>query len=274
MNQKLLDTLKANEKSFQKLSTDLLNTTNLTLQSTNSSSSLHTSASTSVLMNSAGSQFPGRSNMPNVGSMGQFRAQLWINFEKLMDNLYDSCSQVVQLQQILEKKKDLITNVFYIDEIDFAKIYSGKMYLINSSALAASSLAGNETPGAEVASVNSYDSICTVIDINEINSKKSIEFLYDMWRRLTTVLSTQLQLASNQSNYIKQTFQNEYPRLLKLQNDLWLRLTQLNGIVDRYRYPSQPQSDKSSSKNASLPSATTNFQRYLKINSHLDSVTK
>ena len=259
LNQKLVDTLRANEKHFQKLSGDLLNTTNLTLQSTSSSASLHSSVSTASALSSMGggsAQFPGRTNMPNVGSMGQFRAHLWTNVEKLMDNMYDSCSQIVQLQQILEKKKDLVTNVFYIDEIDFTKIYSGKMYLIAHGQLKDEDMLGAGSGETLNFIVNTYDGLCSIIDTNEINVKKSIEFMYDQWRRLTTLLNAQLLNSSNQSNYIKQTFQNEYPKLLKLQNDLWMRLIQLNPMIDRYRY--QVASGQQSEK---TPSRTSIYQR-------------
>ena len=125
LTNKLVDVLKSNEKSFQKTCNELLNSTNLTLMSTSSSSAALSSLSTGP------AQFPGRATMPNVGSMSQFRAQLWANMEKLSDILYDSCSQVYQLQQILEKKKDLLTNMFYLDEIDFGILFPGKMYLQN-----------------------------------------------------------------------------------------------------------------------------------------------
>ena len=61
--------------------------------------------------------------------MSQFRAQLWSNVEKLMDLMHDSCAQILQLQQILEKKKDLLTNLFYVDEIDFGSLFKGKSKL-------------------------------------------------------------------------------------------------------------------------------------------------
>ena len=78
--------------------------------------------------------------MPNVGSMSQFRAQLWMNMEKLSDTMYDSCSQVYQLQQILEKKKDLLTNLFYLDEIDFGSIFPNRMYLVAISSFSTDSV--------------------------------------------------------------------------------------------------------------------------------------
>ena len=106
-------------------------------------------------------------------------------------------------------------------------IQKGKMYL-------------SEKNPAQVVDQNrrviAYECICTIIDTTEINAKKSIEIMYEQWRVLTSVLNTSLLSACNQSNYVKQTFQNEYPKLLKLQNDFWVRLLQLNPLVDRYQY--------------------------------------
>ncbi len=124
------------------------------------------------------------------------------------------------------------------------------MYL--SSQLATSEAAFSSTPTlneslVNMIVVNSYESICSALDSQEFGSKKSIEFLYDQWRSLANILNGAILTACNQSNYIKQTFQNEYPKLLKLQNDLWLRLLQLNPLIDRYRYLLQSSSDKSSS---------------------------
>jgi len=212
---KLVQTTTANERHFHKRLTQLLDTTSLTLQATNSASSASLTASSS----STG-QFPGRANMPNVGAMGQFRANLWANVEKLMDGLFDACAQVCQLQQILEKKKDPVTNALYVDELELP---SAGMFLADSASSA----------------VVAYDSVRACVD-----DKRSLELLYDQWRRLTSVLSSSLLAACNQSNYIKQTFQNEYPKLLKLQNDFWLRLVQLWPLVDRYRYPADKQGHK------------------------------
>jgi len=223
----LNQTLKTNEKNFQKLSNELLDTTNLTLLSTHTG--LNTSQS-AVNLNTSGQQFPGRVNMPNIGSMSQFRAQLWSNVEKLMDTLYDSCAQICQLQQILEKKKDLLTNLFYVDEVDFGSLVKGKMYLIDSPK------PDDESTDDDQSKIIVHESICAFIDLNEINTRKSIEFLYDQWRLLATSLTSSIQNACSQSNYIKQTFQTEYPKILKLQNDLWHRLLQLNPLIDRYRY--------------------------------------
>ena len=290
LTQKLNQCLKSNEKNFQKVSMDLLDTTSLTLKSTSSTSNLTSLPSSASLAsynnpiqaNASNIQFPGRTTMPNVGSMSQFRAQLWSNVEKLMDSLYDSHAQIFQLQQILEKKKDLLTNLLYIDEIDFSVLFNGKMYL---SSLTMSNQEEDYSTGepSPISKVLTYESIYAIVELSEHNMKKTIEFLYEQWRCLTNVLSTSILSACNQSNYIKQTFQNEYPKLLKLQNDLWLRLLQLNPLMERYRYlntqvsavsqsgQSLSQSDKSKQKNQqsinqaklSLNSTGSNSANYL-----------
>lgn len=171
LNQKLLECLKASERSFRKTCQDLLDTTNLTLLSTSSSSAaLHTSASSSAFLTSSGTsgggaggatQYPGRSTMPGLGMTGQFRAQLWSNVEKLMDAMYDACSQTLQLQIILEKKKDLVSNLLYLDEIDFASIFTNKMYLANLSSNTKSN--SSTTENADNSSISVYESICAVL---------------------------------------------------------------------------------------------------------------
>ena len=240
LTNKLADALKSNEKNFQKTCTDLLDLKNVALTTTNS---LTTSASSAAFNSSTNaSQFPGRSTMPTLGQSSQFRAQLWLNMEKLCDTLFDSCSQIYQLQQILEKKKDLLTNLFYLDEIDFGLLFQGKMYLFSSA-----SFQSTETQTIPQNDILGFESICTVIDQSDLNSKKSIELLYEQWRVLVTVLNSSILTSCNASTHIKTTFLNEYPKLLKLQNDLWLRLLQLNPLIDRYRYLS-PSLDASKTK--------------------------
>lgn len=95
-------------------------------------------------------------------------------------------------------------------------------------------------------------------------TKKTIEFLYDQWRTFSNVLSSSIVSSCSQSNYIKQTFQNEYPKLLKLANDLWLRLVQLSPMIDRYRYSSSSSTSTSSSNQSNKTttgggSSSTNF---------------
>jgi conserved oligomeric Golgi complex subunit 5 len=222
--------LNANEKSFQKKCQQNLDTTALTLQSTTSTGLISSSSGTNL---STKSGFPGRATMPNVGSMSQFRAQLWINIEKVMEDLYDSCCQVIQLQSILEKKKDSHTNIFYAEDINFNDIYKTKMYI------------GDNDSSKHL----SFDSIYAQLDIVEDKNKKTIQFLYEHWRRLTTILNQTLQTACNQSNYIKQTFHYEYPKLLKLYNSLWSRLLQQSVLIDKYRYDTTATTNNNNNNN-------------------------
>lgn len=236
---KIHETLKNLEKNFNKTINDLLNPVNISLQVTSSptpggggSAALSTSQSTSAL-SSMGSNAPGRSTMPVIGSMSQFRATLWSNIEKLMDTLYDTCLQIVQMQKILIKKKDLLTNSFYIDNTpdnttnETANLKL-KIYL---------KLTNDDKVVEYEQKLINDDSESNVNDTNDEQIKKSIEFLYDYFKILIDHLNKNLQQSCIQSNHIKQTLQNEYPKLLKLKNDLWLRLLQLNPLIEKYMYP-------------------------------------
>ncbi|KPP74815.1 conserved oligomeric Golgi complex subunit 5-like, partial [Scleropages formosus] len=60
---------------------------------------------------------PGRAAMPTPGNTAAFRAALWTNLEKLMDQICAACGQVQHLQKVLTKKRDPVTHVCFIDEI-------------------------------------------------------------------------------------------------------------------------------------------------------------
>uniref|UniRef100_A0AAY5EBW3 Conserved oligomeric Golgi complex subunit 5 helical domain-containing protein n=1 Tax=Electrophorus electricus TaxID=8005 RepID=A0AAY5EBW3_ELEEL len=118
---------------------------------------------------------PGRAVMPTPGNTATFRAALWTNLEKLMDQIYVACSQVQHLQRVLTKKRDPVTHVCFIDEI----IKDGKP-----------------------------------------------DILYVFWNAVTRMLSVELQKATEASTFLKQALEGEYPKLLRLYNDLWKRLQQ------------------------------------------------
>ncbi|XP_077328556.1 conserved oligomeric Golgi complex subunit 5 [Lithobates pipiens] len=118
---------------------------------------------------------PGRAAMPQPGNTAVFRAALWTNMEKLMDQIYAACVQVQHLQKVLTKKRDPVSHVCFIDEI--AK--DGQS-----------------------------------------------DILYTFWNSVTRTLSTQFAKATNSSTFLKQAFEGEYPKLLRLYNDLWKRLQQ------------------------------------------------
>ncbi|KAM4676724.1 conserved oligomeric Golgi complex subunit 5 [Discoglossus pictus] len=118
---------------------------------------------------------PGRAAMPQPGNTAAFRAALWTNMEKLMDQIYAACVQVQHLQKVLTKKRDPVTHVCFIDEI--AK--DGQS-----------------------------------------------DILYTFWNSVTQILFSQFEKATNSSMFLKQAFEGEYPKLLRLYNDLWKRLQQ------------------------------------------------
>ncbi|XP_051890018.1 conserved oligomeric Golgi complex subunit 5 isoform X2 [Pristis pectinata] len=123
---------------------------------------------------------PGRATMPSPGNTPAFRAALWTNMEKLMDQICAACGQVQHLQKVLTKKRDPVTHVCFIDEI----------------------------------------------------AKDShTDILYAFWNSVTEMLTLKFQQATNSSTYLKQAFEGEYPKLLRLYNDLWKRLQQYSHSI-------------------------------------------
>ncbi|KAM8885049.1 conserved oligomeric Golgi complex subunit 5 isoform 1-T2 [Synchiropus picturatus] len=118
---------------------------------------------------------PGRAMLPTPGGSAAFRAALWTNLEKLMDQICAACRQVQHLQKVLMKKRDPVTHVCFIDEI----IKDGQP-----------------------------------------------DILYTFWNDVTNSLSEQFHKATEASSFLKQAFEGEYPKLLRLYNELWRRLQQ------------------------------------------------
>ncbi|KAM9846149.1 conserved oligomeric Golgi complex subunit 5 [Aulostomus maculatus] len=123
---------------------------------------------------------PGRAVLPTPGSTAAFRAALWTNLEKLMDQICAACRQVQHLQKVLMKKRDPVTHVCFIDEI----IKDGQP-----------------------------------------------DILYTFWTDVTNTLSEEFHRATEASSYLKQAFEGEYPKLLRLYNELWRRLQQYSASL-------------------------------------------
>uniref|UniRef100_A0A8C3Y555 Conserved oligomeric Golgi complex subunit 5 n=1 Tax=Catharus ustulatus TaxID=91951 RepID=A0A8C3Y555_CATUS len=125
---------------------------------------------------------PGRAAMPTPGNTAAFRAALWTNMEKLMDQICAACGQVQHLQKVLAKKRDPVSHVCFIEEI----VKDGQS-----------------------------------------------DILYKFWTAVTQTLSSQFQSATDSSMFLKQAFEGEYPKLLRLYNDLWKRLQQYSQNIQR-----------------------------------------
>ncbi|KAG7455953.1 hypothetical protein MATL_G00246540 [Megalops atlanticus] len=123
---------------------------------------------------------PGRAVMPTPGNTAAFRATLWTNLEKLMDQICAACGQVQHLQKVLTKKRDPVTHVCFIDEI----LKDGQA-----------------------------------------------DILYTFWNSVTQILSVEFQKATSASSFLKQTLEGEYPKLLRLYNELWKRLQQYSASI-------------------------------------------
>ncbi|KAM9407314.1 conserved oligomeric Golgi complex subunit 5 isoform 1-T1 [Salvelinus alpinus] len=123
---------------------------------------------------------PGRAVMPTPGNTAAFRAALWTNLEKLIDQICAACGQVQHLQKVLTKKRDPVTHVCFISEI----IKDGQP-----------------------------------------------DILYTFWSDVTHTLSVEFQRATAASSFLKQALEGEYPKLLRLYNDLWRRLQQYSSSI-------------------------------------------
>uniref|UniRef100_A0A672T9Y1 Conserved oligomeric Golgi complex subunit 5 n=1 Tax=Sinocyclocheilus grahami TaxID=75366 RepID=A0A672T9Y1_SINGR len=123
---------------------------------------------------------PGRAVMPTPGNTAAFRAALWTNLEKLMDQICAACGQVQHLQKVLTKKRDPVSHVCFIDEI----IKDGQP-----------------------------------------------DILHAFWSSVTQTLSEELQKATAASTFLKQALEGEYPKLLRLYNELWKRLQQYSASI-------------------------------------------
>ncbi|KAM7366798.1 hypothetical protein PAMP_014742 [Pampus punctatissimus] len=123
---------------------------------------------------------PGRAVLPTPGNTAAFRAALWTNLEKLMDQICAACRQVQHLQKVLMKKRDPVTHVCFIDEI----IKDGQP-----------------------------------------------DILYTFWTDVTNTLSEEFHRATEASSFLKQAFEGEYPKLLRLYNELWRRLQQYSASL-------------------------------------------
>ncbi|XP_030005483.1 conserved oligomeric Golgi complex subunit 5 [Sphaeramia orbicularis] len=123
---------------------------------------------------------PGRAVLPTPGNTAGFRAALWTNLEKLMDQICAACRQVQHLQTVLMKKRDPVSHICFIDEI----IKDGQA-----------------------------------------------DILYTFWTDVTTTLTQEFYRATEASSFLKQAFEGEYPKLLRLYNELWRRLQQYSSSL-------------------------------------------
>ncbi|XP_045618166.1 conserved oligomeric Golgi complex subunit 5 [Procambarus clarkii] len=116
---------------------------------------------------------PGKAIMPGPGQSVQFRASLWSNLEKLMDDIYHACVQTSHLHKVLAKKRDPVTHVCFLEEVQ----RHGKSDLFTR-----------------------------------------------VWRNITRILTVEFAKAAQDSTFIRQYLEVDYPKLIRLYGDLWRRL--------------------------------------------------
>ncbi|KAH6921698.1 hypothetical protein HPB50_004116 [Hyalomma asiaticum] len=141
---------------------------------------------------SFGNRGPGRAAMPVTGSSAAFRAALWTSMDRLVDSICQACCQIQQLEQVLAKKKDPVTHVVFLQELQ----KSGNGDILR----------------------NFWLSLAEVLS-DELAKAAAGKQLPDFALYGTTAEST----------FLRQAFEGEYPKLLSLFNGLWKRLDQIEG---------------------------------------------
>ncbi|KAK0135037.1 Conserved oligomeric Golgi complex subunit 5 [Merluccius polli] len=144
---------------------------------------------------------PGRAVLPTPGNTAAFRAALWTNLEKLMDQICAACKQMQHLQKVLTKKRDPVTHVCFIDDI----IKRCPLVLGMSAC-----------------------SLCTECFLPQDGQP---DLLYTFWSDVTNTLALEFSKATTGSSFLKQAMEGEYPKLLRLYNDLWRRLQQYSASL-------------------------------------------
>ncbi|CAL9683319.1 unnamed protein product [Knipowitschia caucasica] len=79
--------------------------------------------------------------------------------------------------------------------------------------------------------IKKRDPVSHVCFIDEIIKDGQPDILCTFWTDVTNTLSQQFHRASETSSFLKQAFEGEFPKLLRLFNDLWRRLQQYNGSL-------------------------------------------
>ncbi|ERE72722.1 conserved oligomeric Golgi complex subunit 5 [Cricetulus griseus] len=166
---------------------------------------------------------PGRATMPTPGNTAAFRASLWTNMEKLMDHICAACGQVQHLQKVLTKKRDPVSHICFIEEIvkpAISPMVTGKKFYFPMDDR--DSFIFLDIVGMRDSAILSLVKVLIFI----MGKDGQPEILYMFWSAVTQALSSHFHAATNSSMFLKQAFEGEYPKLLRLYNDLWKRLQQ------------------------------------------------
>uniref|UniRef100_A0A9L0TNN1 Conserved oligomeric Golgi complex subunit 5 n=2 Tax=Equus caballus TaxID=9796 RepID=A0A9L0TNN1_HORSE len=166
---------------------------------------------------------PGRSTMPTPGNTAAFRASLWTNMEKLVDHICTVCGQVQHLQKILAKKRDPVSHICFIEEI----VKDGQPEILytfwNSVTQALSSQFRMATDWKIFKAEESSPERSQQRRIRKTDQKSRKP--RREWGH-GEFLNGESNQERGTSMFLKQAFEGEYPKLLRLYNDLWKRLQQ------------------------------------------------
>ncbi|MBN3295644.1 conserved oligomeric Golgi complex subunit 5 [Amia ocellicauda] len=79
--------------------------------------------------------------------------------------------------------------------------------------------------------IKKRDPVTHVCFIDEIVKDGHADILFTFWNSVTQILAIEFQKATNSSSFLKQALEGEYPKLLRLYNELWRRLQQYSQSI-------------------------------------------
>ncbi|EGG13474.1 oligomeric Golgi complex component [Cavenderia fasciculata] len=121
----------------------------------------------------------------------QQKQSIWTKIESVMDTLYTSCIQVIQLQRVLSKIRDPSTHKTLMDIIKSS-----------NTSIPSTSNGGNTT----------------------VSGSQGESIINTFWKSITKVLETNLLVAAKSSTIIENTFILEYPKISRCFHDFAKRL--------------------------------------------------
>lgn len=127
---------------------------------------------------------PGKAIMPGPGGSAQFRASLWSNLEKLMDDIYHVCVQTSHLHRVLSKKRDPVSHICFLDEVQsqgkgdlFTRVWKNVTHILTEEF-------------SKAAQGSTF-----IRQALEVDYPKLVRLYGDLWRRLENI-STQMRGSS------------------------------------------------------------------------------
>ena len=144
-----------------------------------------------------------------LGGGAAFRGNLWSAIENLTVTINAQLAQVAGLEAVMAKRKDTISHA------TFLQIYNGRCISREvAKSLTAHQFLVHSVPSADR---DRATHSARQMELNHSISDNGKQGLVEsLWDDLSAMLSQELISASTQSTFVRQAFEGEYPKLIKI----------------------------------------------------------